>query len=251
MNQQVVTREDAAPPAPISEATAIVQMIERAALNPAVDVDKMERLLLMQERVMGREAERAFNEAISLAQAELSPVATDAANPSTKSRYASYAALDRAVRPVYVRYGLALTFGTEDCPIADHVRVSCRLTHRDGHSRDYHIDMPADGKGAKGGDVMTKTHATGAAMSYGQRYLLKLIFNIAVGDDDDGNSGPRVREQGAAASAAIAALNACNTAVELSAWKKNNGEAVRKLPESGEIIALYNRRVEALRKPAQ
>jgi hypothetical protein len=45
---------------------------------------------------------------------------------------------------------------------------------------DHRIDMPADGKGAKGGDVMTKTHAMGAAASYGQRYLLKLIFNIAV-----------------------------------------------------------------------
>jgi hypothetical protein len=38
---------------------------------------------------------------------------------------------------------------------------------------------------------MTKTHAAGSAMSYGQRYLLKLIFNIAIGvdpDDDDGNA---------------------------------------------------------------
>jgi hypothetical protein len=37
---------------------------------------------------------------------------------------------------------------------------------------------------------MTKTHATGAATSYGMRYLLKMIFNVAVGeDDDDGNGG--------------------------------------------------------------
>jgi hypothetical protein len=35
---------------------------------------------------------------------------------------------------------------------------------------------------------MTKTHAAGAAMSYGMRYLLKMIFNVAVGEDDrDGN----------------------------------------------------------------
>jgi hypothetical protein len=49
--------------------------------------------------------------------------------------------------------------------------------------------MPADGKGARGNDVMTKTHAAGSAMSYGMRYLLKLIFNVAVGVDldDDGN----------------------------------------------------------------
>jgi hypothetical protein len=63
------------------------------------------------------------------------------------------------------------------------------VTHRDGYAREYHIDMPADGKGAKGGDVMTKTHAVGSAVSYGMRYLLKMIFNVAVGeDDDDGNT---------------------------------------------------------------
>lgn len=56
----------------------------------------------------------------------------------------------------------------------------------------YQIDMPADGKGAKGGDVMTKTHATGAAASYGMRYLLKMIFNVAIGEEDrDGNKEPK------------------------------------------------------------
>ena len=42
-------------------------------------------------------------------------------------------------------------------------------------------------RGDKQGE-MTKTHATGAAASYGARYLLKGIFNVAVGEDDrDGN----------------------------------------------------------------
>ena len=55
--------------------------------------------------------------------------------------------------------------------------------------------MPADGKGARGNDVMTKTHATGSAVSYGMRYLLRMIFNISVGEHDDdgnlaGNRGP-------------------------------------------------------------
>jgi hypothetical protein len=55
--------------------------------------------------------------------------------------------------------------------------------------------MPADGKGAKGGDVMTRTHATGSALSYGMRYLLKMIFNVAVGeDDDDGNDADEPRK---------------------------------------------------------
>ena len=36
---------------------------------------------------------------------------------------------------------------------------------------------------------MTKTHAFGSGTSYGMRYLLKMIFNIAIGEeDDDGNA---------------------------------------------------------------
>jgi hypothetical protein len=55
--------------------------------------------------------------------------------------------------------------------------------------RRYHVDMPADGKGAKGGDVMTKTHATASALTYAKRYLLLQIFALAIGEsDDDGNA---------------------------------------------------------------
>jgi hypothetical protein len=61
------------------------------------------------------------------------------------------------------------------------------VAHRDGYSREYSIDMPADGKGARGNDVMTKTHATGSATTYGRRYLLMMIFNLSV-EDDDGNA---------------------------------------------------------------
>ena len=174
---------------PVDTAVGIVAVIERAAMNPDVDIEKMERLLVMQERIMARNAETAFNGAMSSAQAEMRPVATDASNPQTRSRYASYSALDKAMRPIYTRHGFALSFDTGDGAPADWVRVVCYVSHRDGHSKAYHADMPADGKGAKGGDVMTKTHAAGSAMSYGMRYLLKMIFNVAVGeDDDDGNA---------------------------------------------------------------
>ncbi len=157
-----------------------------------VDVDKLDRLMQMHERLLARSAEESFNAAMTDAQTEMRPIAADANNPQTRSKYASYAQLDRALRPVYTNHGFGISFDTGDTTIADHVRVLAYVTHRAGHSRTYKVDMPNDGKGAKGGDVMTKTHATGAAMSYGMRYLLKMIFNVAVGEDDrDGN---QVRE---------------------------------------------------------
>jgi hypothetical protein len=171
-----------------SETAAVLAIISRAASDPTVDIEKMKVLMAMRADMRSEDARRAFNIAMSAAQAEMRPIAADATNPQTKSKYASYAALDRALRPIYTGQGFGLSFGTAEGGPAEHVRVTCLVTHANGHERTYQADMPADGKGAKGGDVMTKTHATGAALTYGQRYLLKMIFNIAVGPDDDGNA---------------------------------------------------------------
>lgn len=171
-----------------NETATLLDVIRRASTDPAVDVEKMERLMAMHERLMMRQAEAHFNEAMTAAQTEVRPIAADASNPQTKSKYASYLALDRSLRPIYTKHGFSLSFDTSDSPAPDHVRILCYVGHKSGHTRTYRCDMPADGKGAKGGDVMTKTHAAGAAFTYGQRYLMKMIFNIAVGEDNDGNT---------------------------------------------------------------
>lgn len=176
-----------APPAVYNEADSLMAVIARAASDPAVDISKLERIIAMHNGVVARQNEHAFNDAMTAAQSEMRRIAADSNNPQTKSRYASYAALDRAIRPIYTKHGFGLSFNTGEGAAPDYVRVICDVTNR-GHTRHYHIDMPADGKGAKGGDVMTKTHATGSAVTYGRRYLLAMIFNLAVGEDDDGNA---------------------------------------------------------------
>lgn len=169
-------------------AGGIDAVIERAARDPNVDIDKLERLIAMQERIQTRNAEVEFNRALNAAQAEMRPISANASNPQTRSRYATFDKLDRALRPIYTHHGFSLSFDEGDSPKPNHVRVLCYVAHNAGHTRTYHRDMPADGKGAKGGDVMTLTHAAGAAGSYGARYLLKGIWNVAVGDEDvDGN----------------------------------------------------------------
>lgn len=171
----------------------MLAMFERLATDPRVDVTKLQQLQAMQEHAQQRIAEQAFNVAMADAQGQMRRVAADADNSQTKSRYATYAALDRALRPIYTAAGFGLSFTTDTPQRELEVRLVCHVSHVGGFARDYHIDMPADGKGAKGGDVMTRTHATGSAVSYGMRYLLKMIFNVAVGDevDDDGNAAGR------------------------------------------------------------
>lgn len=181
-------------PVPLEPApTDFLSIFERLARDASVDVDKLERLMQMHERATARVAEETFNGAMSDAQKSMRQISTDAENPQTRSRYASYSKLDKALRPIYTEHGFALSFNTGDGGPTDYVRVLCYVTHASGFARTYHVDMPADGKGAKGNDVMTRTHATGAALSYGMRYLLKMIFNVAVGEDDtDGNGAPSV-----------------------------------------------------------
>lgn len=183
----LIPADDVKSIAPVDEGL----MFERLARDPSVDVDKLERLMQMHERATARRAEEQFNAAMSQAQTKMRPIAADAENPQTKSKYASYAQIDRALRPIYTEHGFGLSFDTGDGAAAQWVRVLCHVTHAGGFMRTYHVDMPADGKGAKGGDVMTITHAVGAAMSYGMRYLLKMIFNVAVGAEDVDGNAPR------------------------------------------------------------
>lgn len=169
------------------EPANLLEVISRAAGDPNVDISKMERLMEMYERIQAKNAEAAFNAAMTKAQSEMGRISADATNPQTRSQYASYGKLDKILRPIYTANGFALSFDEGESE-AETVLVLCAVSHIGGHSRVYRKKMPADGKGAKGGDVMTKTHASGAAMSYGMRYLLKGIFNVAIGaEDKDGN----------------------------------------------------------------
>ncbi|WP_423454329.1 ERF family protein [Ottowia sp. VDI28] len=213
-------------PAVHAETSALIQAIIGAAHDPTVDIGKMERLLDMHERISSRDAEQHFNAAMVAAQAGMGRIAADSTNPQTRSQYASYAQLDRHLRPIYTAHGFSLSFDEGEGAPENYVRVLCYVSHAAGHTRTYHCDIPADGKGAKGGDVMTKTHAVGSGKSYGKRYLLKDIFNVAVGeDDDDGNGAAGVHPQAAEVLDAFNKLmkripSAATDAAALGLWRE-------------------------------
>lgn len=190
MSKELTQKQDT----PIVEynGASMMNIIEKAALNPDIDMDKMERLLEMKERLDAKDEIKQFNLAMSEAQSKMGRISTDATNPQTRSKYASYGKLDKVLRPIYTDAGFSLSF---DSKRADEntITVLCYVSHKAGHTRTYTADMDASGKGAKGGDVMTKTHATGSAMSYGMRYLLKLIFNVAIGEEDDDGNGANIQ----------------------------------------------------------
>ena len=72
---------------PTGEAAALMATIARAASDPSIDVEKLERLMAMHERIKAGQAEQAFADAMSKAQAEMPQVFRDAENSHTKSRH--------------------------------------------------------------------------------------------------------------------------------------------------------------------
>ncbi len=192
MSTQLATQE----PKPI-QTDSMLSVIERAARDPDTDVAKMERLLAMAQSMRAMDAQSSFFIAMNEAQGKMRSISRDCHNPQTRSKYASYQAIDNEIRPIYSEHGFSMSFGSKASSNPEHVIVTCRVSHRAGHFESHEIDMPADGRGLKGGDMMTKTHATGSALTYGKRYLAGLIWNLSYGEtDDDGNAAsPRQTTQ--------------------------------------------------------
>lgn len=179
-----------------SEPDHYLALATSLAANKDVDVAAIRELLTLRREEANEAARKEFIRAKNAAEAEMEPIRKDARNPDTKSKYATHAALDAAMRPIYTKHGFAFGWNTgigDGSPMPpDCVRVLGKLSHTSGHEEPLQIDMPCDGKGPKGGNVMSRTHATASGFSYGRRYLQSGAFNIVfVGEDDDGNAAAR------------------------------------------------------------
>lgn len=185
-----LVQNDQLPAVQTTNSTSLLQAIATAASNPAVDLDKVERLFKIHEAVVAREAEMAFNAAFSRAQANMPIVVAKSLNSQTSSKYAKLAVIVEAIAPIYTEEGFSVSFNNAESPIPGNIRVIAKLSHPQGHSRDYQIDMPLDNVGMKGTANKTNVHATGATNSYARRYLTLMIWNLTTEDDVDAQKRP-------------------------------------------------------------
>lgn len=172
MNAVVKPQETAA-----SEAVGLLPMIERAARDPNVDVDKMERLMSMMERVESRHAEAAFAADLAEMQDEL-PSIGERGNAAGRYTYALWEDINAAIKPVLKRHGFALSFRTD---FSDGISVTGVLSHKGGHKIETTIKLPADSSGNK-----NAVQAVASSVSYGKRYTASALLNLTShGEDDD------------------------------------------------------------------
>jgi len=170
----------------------ILAVIERAARDPNVDVDKMERLFAMQERVLAQQAKVAFTEAKIAMRPELPEVtmkgmiripSKDSTKPPQETPFARFEDIHDAVMPIITSHGFDLKFKNGLAPDGK-VRVTTILSHIGGHEETTEFDLPHDSSGSK-----NSVQAVGSSTSYGKRYGTIAILNIKVaGEDDDGQA---------------------------------------------------------------
>lgn len=171
----------------VSEGAAIIQMIERAARDPSVDLDKMERLFAMHERVQSRRAQEQFNAAMAAAQAEIAPVARNKKNEHSGAKYADLFAIADKALPIAHQHGFGLSFSEFKSEQPNCLGVACKVSHAGGHSERYEFNVPLDRAGSQGKVNKTETQAYGSTFTYGRRYATCGVFNIAITDDDGGS----------------------------------------------------------------
>jgi hypothetical protein len=165
------------------QAITPMQLLALAAQNGAT-IDVVERLAALQEKQLAREAELLFFQALHAAQQEVPSIEP---NKEVKTgggklmyKYASYEQLDKALRPIYIKHGMAISFSGAEAP-AGKVRVLCCVSHRDGHAERYQLDLAID----QGAAQLTKTDAELGAQSKAKRRILRNIFNIVDDLEDE------------------------------------------------------------------
>ncbi len=183
----VQVREEIVPAPAVSDATNIMQVISRIAADPTIDIDRLERMMDMHERVLNREAKSAYAAALSAAQPKL-PVIVQRGEISidkgktVQSRFAKWEDINEAIQPVLAEHGFALSFRTERA--GDQVIVTCILSHAGGHSESTTLPLPLDVSGSK-----NNVQGVGSSISYGKRYTASALLNITSrGEDDDGKA---------------------------------------------------------------
>lgn len=170
-------------------------MIARAAADPSVDVSKMSAIMDMQERIMAKQAEIAFNQAMGRLQPRLPRITKQGriefgqGDRKQSTPFARYEDIMRAIGPLLSEEGFSISYGTE--PGEKVLIVSARLSHSMGHSTTASMPLPHDTSGSK-----NAIQAMGSTVSYGKRYLLCAMLNIVcVGEDDDGEGSVPIDER--------------------------------------------------------
>ena len=114
--------------------------------------------------------------ALVLAQSEFGAAIKDSANPAYRSKYADLSSCIDATQKALNKHGIALM----QAPQLDGqmVTITTRLQHKSGQWYESDLTLPAVQR------ERFDAQSVGSAITYGRRYSLQAILNLATADDD-------------------------------------------------------------------
>lgn len=191
---EVIEMEQAATPAPAQHPTPALLL--QMAVRQGADLDKLEKLMALQERWEANEARKAYHAAVADFKAKdvrIAKTASFAAGPLSGSKYANLADWVRAVTGDLSASGLSVAWKPVPAEDKGSIRIRCSLTHTLGHAEHVEFEGPPDTSGAK-----NALQARASTAKYLERYTLEMILGLTPddGEDNDGASGARTAEQG-------------------------------------------------------
>lgn len=249
------TIADAAPSTELRATTPTPADLLRMAVEGGADLDRLERLMLLQERWESNEARKAYSHALSAFKA--SGVVVEKLKrvsfSGTSYAHAELSDVTGAIGPALSENGLSFRWDVKQENRT--VSVTCILTHVLGHSESITMSAPPDDSGKKNG-----IQQIASTVTYLQRYTLLAITGTATkGVDDDGRLAGSA-ERGAAsekdeadrakAGDFAAAMNDAGTAEALDAIAGQLKAASLPAPLLKGLRELYATRKAALTKAA-
>lgn len=166
--------------------TTPMQMLQIAVQQNA-DIDKLTKLMDLQERYEASQARKAFNEAFAAFKSEAVTIikSTEVKDgPLKGKKHANLFDVVVAVTPALSIHGLAMSWKlTKD--EKDWLEITCTLRHVGGH-----MESVSMGSAPDTGPGRNAIQARASAKSYLERYTATAILGLAAKDaDDDGNGG--------------------------------------------------------------
>lgn len=161
----------------------------KLAIDKNVDIDKLEKLMQMQERWQANEAHKQFLEAMSKFQNECPPLmkSKKVAFGNTKYNYAPLGEIFATIKDKLRQCGLSYRWEMND--ENGSILCTCIISHTSGHSEKTTMSANKDSSGGK-----NEIQQRGSTITYLQRYTLIGALGISTADEDnDGQTHESVK----------------------------------------------------------
>lgn len=149
------------------------------AVNNNLDIDKLERLMSLQKDWQADQARKAFFSSLAKFQSEVPEIRKSKAVAfnEVKYNYAPLADVVRQIKDTCRECGLSYRWEIQDDK--ELIKVTCLVTHLDGHTEQTTMTATPDDSGKK-----NKIQQRGSSIEYLKRYTLIGALGLSTTDSD-------------------------------------------------------------------